>query len=263
MRQDNSRAIVALSIGAVAVCLIAFWLVGRDGDETVIGEQILSEENVGSETGPRRKSDAAEDGTTPASATADKTLPKPVDLSQADRDLDLFGIVVDERDRPVAGANVRTFTQPWRRASGLFMVDNSSRFRFGRSTRSAADGTFAIRLARGAMVSLLVTASGFGDAEIASCQAGERVGVTMRPEASLAVECVDERGAPVSGVSLSFWRAERNENPTHYRFGESNQEGKFTFTGLTTGTSPPLPATRRSSEPRNGSACSSHCRHHD
>ena len=172
MLHDNSRVILLLSIGAAAVCLFAFWFVSQEGDEMGIQEQNLSEENIGPETAPRRETGSEEDATTPESAAADEKLPSPVDLSQADRDLDLFGVVVDEQDRPVAGANVRTFTQPWRRASGLLIVDNSSRFRFGSSTRSAADGTFAIRLARGEMVSLMVTASGFGDTEIASCQAG-------------------------------------------------------------------------------------------
>ena len=41
----------------------------------------------------------------------------PVDLSQVDLDLDLHGVVVDEGDRPIGGAELRTVSYPARRAS--------------------------------------------------------------------------------------------------------------------------------------------------
>jgi len=80
-----------------------------------------------------------EDGESPA-------LPPPVDLEAADRDLDLFGRVVDESGEPIAGAFVEALRYPWRRISVLDL-ELMEKAEPGPTTRTASDGTFSIRRA--------------------------------------------------------------------------------------------------------------------
>src|SRR5882724_4627906 len=106
--------------------------------------------------------------------------PPPVDLEHADRDLDLFGVVVDAAGAPVANATLQSVTYPWKRMLSR-RLDWAADARTGPSTRSAADGTFALRLRRAESVTLRVGAAGFATIERPYSRAGERVRIVLGP----------------------------------------------------------------------------------
>jgi len=161
--------------------------------------------------------------------TPAEPLPAPVDLDKADRDLDLFGVVVDMKGGPVAGAAVTTFTQPWRRT--ILLNTNAPDDAPGPSTRSASDGTFSLRLRHGELVFLRAAKPGVGETEVPACQAGERLRVELRPAPTLVVTTVDAAGAPVEGTAIRvsgmgsrILRAERR--------GTTDARGECRITGL-------------------------------
>src|ERR1043166_9136401 len=94
----------------------------------------------------------------------------PGDLDKCDRALDLLGRVIDEEGKPVAGAAVGTLRDPWREVHAG-SVARWLEAEAGPATRTAKDGTFAVRLERGERFSLRVTAEPFGEAVRADCQA--------------------------------------------------------------------------------------------
>lgn len=154
---------------------------------------------------------AAERKRSPAPQPPLAAEPSPVDLDRCDRELDLFGRVTDEAGVPVAGASVATERFPWR-SVGIWSkhyVDAEA----GPSTRTAKDGTFAVRLARGDRFDLRVSATGFGEVVRTDCPAGERVEVVLRRGATLDVTTVDESGAPVPGVRVELRRDQRRFAP--------------------------------------------------
>lgn len=128
---------------------------------------------------------------------------------EADRDLDLFGIVVDEAGAPIAGAEVCTTSRPWLRAS-ILNPEGIREVVDGPRTRSREDGRFALRLTRGQEVELRASAPGFADAAVPQCQAGERVEIILTKGATLRIAARDENGAPVPGVRITFWRRNRS-----------------------------------------------------
>lgn len=130
-------------------------------------------------------------------------LPPPVNLDAVDRDRDLHGVVVDMDGKPVAGATVETLTRPW---AERHMYDPDEEVVRGPATRSAVDGTFALRLARGESVSLRVSATGCATRELAARSAGERVRVVLGPGVRLIVTVVDETSRPMSGVRFRISR---------------------------------------------------------
>ena len=138
---------------------------------------------------PARTASASETGA-PRPGEGGSNAPAPlspaVDLTRVDRDRDVHGRVSDEAGDPVAGARVRALRYPWRRTFALNPEGWDEHETAGAAT-SAADGTFAIRLRRGALVDVVVEADGFGTATVERAQAGERVDVELRPE----VEPVD------------------------------------------------------------------------
>ena len=99
----------------------------------------------------------------------------PVDLAAVDRERDLHGIVVRESNgAPIAGAELRVVAYPWRRANVL-NHDGYDDTLDGPGTRSAIDGTFALRLRAGTEVALRVCAAGHAPLELRELQAGARV----------------------------------------------------------------------------------------
>ncbi len=161
----------------------------------------------------------------------DGPLPAPVDLERVDRDLDLHGVVVTKDGAAVAGARLTVVGQPGRRGGLLdpamydLKVD-------GARTRSAADGTFSIRLARGERLSLRVEARGFATREVFGCTAGQRLRVVVAPGVTCVVTLRDEAGAPVPDVRVRMFRPEYASLDVFERFSTSGADGVARFEGL-------------------------------
>ncbi len=173
----------------------------RPGDDAraAAATTVPAETRVRVSANERRRGAPAPAAETVAAAVDE--IPPPVDLDRCDRDLDLFGVVRDEAANPVAAALVRTSVHPW--AAVLVASWDLRRLaEDGPATRTARDGTFALRLRRGAVVDLRVTADGFAETVRTNCLAGERVTLTLAAGASLEVSTVDEQGRPVAQVRV-------------------------------------------------------------
>ncbi|MCE9637405.1 MAG: sigma-70 family RNA polymerase sigma factor, partial [Planctomycetes bacterium] len=179
---------------------------------------------------------AAQRPAEPTPNAAPDDLPPPVNLDAADRDLDLHGTVVDAAGKGVAGARIATVTYPWRTAELLNMRDRDAEIA-GPATRSAIDGTFSLRLARGQSVALRVSAHGFAPIEIPYVLAGERMRVTLRACVRLVVALTDAQGAPVAGASLEVRSGEYDAAAMWYQaVGTTAADGVGTIDGLPSGT---------------------------
>jgi len=161
-----------------------------------------------------------------------RPLPPPVDLEAVDRERDLHGVVVRASDgAPIAGADLHVVAYPGRRTSVLdtAMYDEAVE---GPGTRSARDGTFAIRLEPGAIVSLRAAAEGYAPTELALRQAGERVRVELGEGARVVVVVTDERGHAVPDASMELFRSDARGSET-FRVGPARVEGnRYQFAPL-------------------------------
>jgi RNA polymerase sigma factor (sigma-70 family) len=194
-RGSAGRRVPAVVLSAGMVALVAFlgaraFLDWRDS-------QISGESPSGSGNRSGGASIARED-------TDSLSIPP---VAAIDRDLDLHGTVVTEGGAPVEGALLATVTQPWRRAN-LLIPEFSHVDAPGARARSAADGSFAIRLRRGDIVILRVSAEGFASFGIPMCQAGEKLRIVLRPGVRLLARAVDEQGQVVAGVRLHLFKRE-------------------------------------------------------
>jgi hypothetical protein len=174
----------------------------------------------------------------PEPMTEDDEVPEttapPVDLQAADRDHDLFGVVMNASEVPVAGARIETTHYPWRGASTLD-VESSWIVEAGPWTRTAEDGTFSVRLDRGQIVDLRVRSKGYATTVIPGCQAGEMVRAILVEGVNLEVLARDEEGSPVPGVDLDLWRLEdpSSGGPRYdKREGTTDSEGRYLFSEL-------------------------------
>ncbi len=166
-----------------------------------------------------------------ADASPEEAIPAPVDLDAADRDRDLHGVVVDADGTAVPGARLTTVTYPWRE-TGLLSGDYYYAVSEGAKTRSAADGTFSLRLARGTSVALRVVAEGLAPVEIPSCLAGARVRVVLRPAVRLVVVLRDEDGQPVAGAPVRVFNNDRDGGAVISERGVTDAEGSCVFPDL-------------------------------
>lgn len=160
--------------------------------------------------------------------------PPPVDLAAVDRDRDLHGIVVGPAGEPVAGADLQVLTHPWRRTS-VFEMEIYDTVVPGVATRSAADGTFALRLRVGALVGLRAQAQGFAPLELSQLQAGERVRVELAPAVRLVVHVRNEEGQALPGVRLELQRDGWHGNIAIERHGVTGVDGRYGFRDLPPG----------------------------
>lgn len=158
-------------------------------------------------------------------------LPPPVDLEAVDRARDLHGIVVRADGRPVAGAVLQVLTYPWRNAHVLgyehYFESNA-----GPSTRSASDGTFALRLQAGDHVHLKATAEGFAPQELSMLQAGERVRIVLTPAVVLHVIARTPEGEPASDLEMRLFTTGSAEGPTINLQTTTDAAGRATFDSL-------------------------------
>ncbi len=168
-------------------------------------------------------------------APTEEGLPPPVDLAAADRELDLFGIVLDQDGQPVAGACVETAFRPL--LTLLLYVDGEVLEKAetaGPATKTARDGTFLLRLRRAQLACLRVSHEAYGRTEVPRCQAGEFIEVALLPALSLQVVARDENGKAVPGAQVRFWRR-RYDSMCDRREGVTNAEGVCSFTGMEPG----------------------------
>ena len=217
-------ALVVLGLLAIISVL---WMRG-DQDRTAHEAAILSVRNaeISPATLPEPDVAASDD-------SASDALPSPVDLDAADRDLDLFGRVVDAEGAPVPGATIECIHHPGRRTATLDTEDYDQAI-VDAETRSAADGTFAFRLARGDLRELRVAHPGFAETCVAACQAGERVEIVLHPGARLELRTVDEAGAPVAEVQGQL-RYRSQPSPSGERRFETDDGGRAELLSLAPG----------------------------
>lgn len=179
-------------------------------------------------------------GSGPAPDAASGVVAAPIDFSALDRDRDLHGTVVDGGGRAVPGASVEALVvesaprptggRPW----GVQEVP------LGRD-RTRADGSFALRLARGASVNLRVAAAGFGTVERTFSLAGGRVRVVLEPAVRLTVRVRDEQDQAVEGADVRFFQSGHFMSgmaraPFAFRHeGRSDRDGRCVFAALPQG----------------------------
>jgi RNA polymerase sigma-70 factor (ECF subfamily) len=223
-------AATKLAAGAAAAIVLAAlaWTVTRSGSAPTVQTAAsgTSDAHVGSHAA-RVRTGAAEADAAPAPSAP---LPPPVDLDKCDRDLDLHGVVVTLDGKPVAGASIATVTSPWRDAD-TFHYDAFDDEVRGPSTRSASDGTFALRLARGDSVTLRVSAAGFARRELPLRQAGERVRIVLDPGVRLTVTIRDAAGGPLADVPVRILRAYEGDE-TFSRDASTGADGRGVIDGL-------------------------------
>ncbi|MHC4136984.1 MAG: sigma-70 family RNA polymerase sigma factor [Planctomycetota bacterium] len=160
--------------------------------------------------------------------------PPAVDLSAVDRGRDLHGIVVDPDGRPVAGARLQVVVHPWRRTS-VFEMEVYDTVVPGAATKSARDGTFALRLRAGDLVQLRVEAEGFAPLEVSRLQAGERVRIELAPAVRLVVLVRNEEKQALAGVRLRLRRYGARGDVALDRYGTTDAGGRFVFRDLPPG----------------------------
>lgn len=191
-------------------------------------------------------SEVASDGATLAGRArqvpAADALPPPVALDAPgviDRDRDIHGVVVREDGTPVAGADVSAVVRPW---SGAMWIGSPARDaeRALASTRTALDGTFAVRLERGTAATLRVSAAGLASLSEEVVGAGDRLRVVLHPAVRLAVVLRDAAGRPVGDATVRLYRLTGSTTwgyvrQGYRREGVTDAGGRFTFDDLPAG----------------------------
>ncbi len=203
MEETRGRPVARNAAAAawVVVALLAIlWWSARDPElaRGVPSESLPVVDKATADHPRRRASDVL-----PAVPSAADDSPVSIDSDRVDRDLDVFGVVVRRDGSPVAGASVLAVQHPWRRALSMDAAQYGAETR-GPATRSARDGTFALRLSRGESVALRVAAQGLSTLDVLGCQAGGRVRVVLDVGVRLRVSVLDDRRSPVSSVPLEL-----------------------------------------------------------
>lgn len=221
----------------LAVAGTAAWIATHASSSGEIDAATRTSDEDETSDGPRRPTRArrGEEPTGPSATPAAADLPPPVDLDRADRDLDVHGTVVDAAGRGVAGARIAAVTYPWRAAELLNTRDYDVEVA-GPTTRTAIDGTFTIRLARGENLALRVAAEGFVPIEYAHVVAGERLRVTLQTGVRLVVTLKDAGGAPVAGAAFRLRSGSDDDAAPRFRAqGTTGPDGVVALGGLPPG----------------------------
>lgn len=243
-----SRSPLALGLVAVALvaALLAVWRPWEAPDAREIPRSTTTTADPSTEAVGAGREEGTGGGTLAGRAATSGGLPdgiaSPINLAAVDHDLDLHGVVVDGKGSPVPAAAFRTRTYPFRRAS-ILAFDRYDDAVEGPSSRSETDGSFAIRLRRGAVVALRVAAAGFATVELPSCRAGENVKVVLRPGVRLVVEATTPEGGPASGVTFHLVRRGERGGIAVDRKGTTGLDGRVRFADL-----PPATAATLRSE---------------
>jgi RNA polymerase sigma-70 factor (ECF subfamily) len=160
----------------------------------------------------------------------------PVDLELLDRERDLGGVVVRADGTPVAGAEVRSVLYP-KQIVDLGQPEWYREEAPGPATRTAADGTFRLRLAPGAVVTLRVRAEGLPPREFSRRNAGARVRLVLDAGVRLRLLAVSASGAPVVGVRLGVATGAAKGGGTARSEVTTDAEGKAVVDGVAGGQS--------------------------
>ena len=224
-----SRSILVFGLLALLAGLVGLSLFGvpTSDEPTRAGEVELDlravVEGVDSPSAPSR-----------ASRVDPEAAPAPVDLSRADRDLDLHGIVVDEGGAPIAGADVVTVRHPGRRVR-VFDHEAFDEEQEGPRTRSSIDGTFSIRLLQGSLVELRVSAAGVLDGGRRRLP-GRRAGASGARAGDGAASGGDRRRAGrARGGRAAAVLAPRCLRQLRSSTGVTDAGGRYVFEGIGSG----------------------------
>lgn len=227
---------VAAAVIVIGLGVGAFALLDRSGGEDESIVDVATELSAKIVEEPRR---AAESPATTAPTATVPTLPTDDEFfAKVDRDLDIFGRVVDASSQPIAGATVRSLAYPWRRVSVLNRVGYDEA-RLVESASTDPLGRFILRHRRGDVVDLEVFAQGFERRTFAQKQAGEKCVLTLDRPLPFRVAVVDESDRPVEGAALHVWRMiegrDARSRTTHDRRGKTGANGELAIDDVSAG----------------------------
>jgi RNA polymerase sigma factor (sigma-70 family) len=149
-----------------------------------------------------------------------------------DADRDVRGVVVDRGDRPVESATVtaqRFDLLGWARGE-------PSRGESLAESRTAADGSFRLRVTPGVQSLVRVAAKGFADAELPAIDTGRTIRVILDPPTTLRVRVEGADGAPVADAAVLATSRNRTADSSHWsRGGRTGADGVVAWDGLPRG----------------------------
>ncbi len=230
---------VALLLALLATTGSRRMRAGRPG----AGPTASTPDPVDSRTPRRSRNARPQDGRPVGGAESDATATV---AAQPSRETDLFGEVLDEHGRPVAGAHVSTHSRPWQRIDVLLLNAEESP---GPVAETGADGRFVLPLIRGEEVRLRVSAAGFTSVELSGRQAGERVRVVLSPGGTIRVTVRGPDGVPARGARVEVWRGRSGDPVDFSSEATTDASGSCELIGI-----PPGPARLAAEHPLLGSS---------
>ena len=214
------------------------WMAGAMGLVLLLGAGVALLVTPHAEAPPRGTAPPSRlDENAPGLAAARPTDVAPAPSERAGAVDDAFalrGVVEDSTGKPIAGATVTAFRIPW----GSERDDDGHPVEIGLgTTRSSADGAFALPVASGNVLQVRASAAGFATSVLEEARAGQRVTITLGVGVSLTVRAVDERGEGVAGARVRLWapRTWQSPSPGVEAAGATDADGRCRFDGLPRG----------------------------